>query len=149
MAVEQPFLIECPACGIDNVYSDFTTGKSAVCNQCREKLLSPNLINSHKGHTCDNCDMAFILKNETEFMSGKSECQCGGSDFSAVDIGPFVAVYKQSRLPVLMKTKATMTILTGVDLTQTILLMAITTMCLMMTRGSVNRYFRTIIICNP
>ena len=91
MAVEQPFLIECPACGIENLYSDFTTGKSAVCNQCREKLLSPNLINSHKGHTCDNCDMAFILKNETEFMSGESECQCGSSDFSAVDIGPFVA----------------------------------------------------------
>ena len=91
MAVEQPFLIECPACGIDNVFSDFTAGKSAVCNQCRERLLSPDLINSHKGHTCDNCDMAFILKNETEFMSGESECQCGGSDFSVIDIGPFVA----------------------------------------------------------
>lgn len=35
--------------------------------------------------------MAFILKNETEFMSGESECQCGGSDFSVIDIGPFVA----------------------------------------------------------
>ena len=93
MAVEQPFLIECPACGIDNVYSDFTTGKSAVCNQCREKLLSPNLINSHKGHNCDNCDMAFILKNETEFMSGESECQCGGSEFSVIDVGPFCLLY--------------------------------------------------------
>ncbi len=35
--------------------------------------------------------MAFILKNETEFMSGESECQCGGSDFTAVEVGPFVA----------------------------------------------------------
>ncbi len=91
MAVEQSFLIECPACGIDNLLADFTPGSPAICNQCREKLLNPGLIDSHKGHTCDNCTMAFILKNETEFTSGESECQCGGSDFSVLEIGPFVA----------------------------------------------------------
>ena len=91
MAVEQSFLIECPACGIENLLSDFTPGRSAVCNQCRETLLNPSLIDSHKGHTCDDCGMAFILKNETKFILGESECTCGSSDFSRFEIGPCIA----------------------------------------------------------
>ena len=94
MAVEQSFLIECPACGIENLLSDFIPGRSAVCNQCRETLLNPSLIDSHKGHTCDDCGMAFILKNETEFIPGESECPCGSSDFSRFEIGPFIADLK-------------------------------------------------------
>ena len=91
MAVEKSFLIECPACSIENLHSDFMPGSSAVCNQCRETLLNPSLIDSHKGHTCDDCGMAFILKNETEFRSGESKCPCGSSDFSRFEIGPYIA----------------------------------------------------------
>ena len=69
-------------------------GRSAVCNQCRETLLNPSLIDSHKGHTCDDCGMAFILKNETEFIPGESECPCGSSDFSRFEIGPCIADLK-------------------------------------------------------
>ena len=94
MAVEQSFLIECPSSSIENLLSDFTPGRSAVCNQCRETLLNPSLIDSHKGHTCDDCGMAFILKNETEFIPGESECPCGSSDFSRFEIGPFIADLK-------------------------------------------------------
>ena len=91
MAAEQSFLIECPACSIENLLSDFTPGRSAVCNQCRETLLDPSLIDSHKGHTCDDCGMAFILKNKTEFIPGESKCPCGNSDFSRLEIGPWIA----------------------------------------------------------
>ena len=91
MAFERTFLIECPACAIENLLSDFTPGRSAVCNQCRETLLNPSLIDSHKGHTCDKCGMAFVLKNKTEFIAGESECPCGSSDFSKFEIGPFIA----------------------------------------------------------
>ena len=94
MAVEKSFLIECPACSIENLHSDFMPGSSAVCNQCRETLLNPSLIDSHKGHTCDDCGMAFILKNETEFIPGESECPCGSSDFSRFEIDPFIADLK-------------------------------------------------------
>ena len=94
MAVEKSFLIECPACSIENLHSDFIPGSSAVCNQCRETLLNPSLIDSHKGHTCDDCGMAFILKNETEFIPGESECPCGSSDFSRFEIDPFIADLK-------------------------------------------------------
>lgn len=96
MAVEQSFLIECPACGIDNLLADFTPGSPAICNQCREKLLSPSLIDSHKGHTCDNCSMAFILKKETEFAVGESECQCGNKDFSPLELDLFVSDLQSS-----------------------------------------------------
>ena len=90
MAAEQSFLIECPACSIEILLSDFIPGRSAVCNQCRETLLNPSLIDSHKGHSCDDCGMAFILKNETEFTPGESECPCGSSDFSRFEIGPWI-----------------------------------------------------------
>ena len=69
-------------------------GRSAVCNQCRETLLNPSLIDSHKGHTCNDCGMAFILKNETEFIPGESECPCGSSDFNRFEIGPYIADLK-------------------------------------------------------
>ncbi len=96
MPVETSFLIECPACGIDNLLAGFTPGSAAICNQCRESLLSATLVDTHKGHTCDHCEMAFVLKKETEFMSGESECQCGGSEFSQIEVGPFVANLKAS-----------------------------------------------------
>ena len=38
--------------------------------------------------------MAFILKNETEFIPGESECPCGSSDFSRFEIGPYIADLK-------------------------------------------------------
>ena len=103
MAVEKSFLIECPACSIENLLSDFMPGRSAVCNQCRETLLNPSLIDSHKGHTCNDCDMAFILKNETEFIPGESECPCGSSDFSNLEIGPFIADLQASEASCIAK----------------------------------------------
>ncbi|MEK9627945.1 MAG: hypothetical protein VW455_02890 [Nitrospinota bacterium] len=90
MSAEITFLIECPACGIENLLADFTPGSSAICNQCRESLLCSNLVESHKGHTCDDCGMVYIMKSETDFVSGESECQCGSTEFSPFDIGPFV-----------------------------------------------------------
>ncbi len=91
MPLKKPFdlLIECQGCGIENLVPDFTPGVPAICNQCRETLLSPSLADSHLGNTCDNCRMAFLLKKETGFIAGESECQCGGSDFTPLDMSRF------------------------------------------------------------
>ena len=91
MPVEKSLLIECPACGIENLLADIVPGVPAICNQCREALLGTNLVESHTGHSCDICSMAFVLKKETGFSVGESECQCGSKDFSPLELDLFVS----------------------------------------------------------
>jgi hypothetical protein len=91
MPAEKSLLIECPACGIENLLTDIVPGVPAICNQCRDPLLGPELVESHTGHSCDVCDMAFVLKKETEFAIGESECQCGSKDFSPLQLDLFVS----------------------------------------------------------
>jgi len=91
MNSETPFdlLMECGGCGLENLISAFTPGAPAICNQCRENLLDYDLASSHQGHTCDTCKRALLLKKETDFVNGESECQCGGKDFTALDVEDF------------------------------------------------------------
>ena len=96
MPAEKSLLIECPACGIENLLVDTFSGFAAVCNQCREHLVGPDLINSHNGHSCNECGMVFLLKKSSTFVLGESECQCGSSAFSSVGVGDFVS---ESQLP--------------------------------------------------
>ena len=91
MPDEKSLLIECPACGIENLLAKIEPGVPAICNQCREALLTPGLVETHKGHSCDSCGMAFLLNKETGFEVGESECQCGSSDFSPLELDLFVA----------------------------------------------------------
>ena len=91
MPAEKSLLIECPSCGIENLLADIVPGVPAICNQCREALLTPDLVETHTGHSCDSCDMAFLLNKETGFEVGQSECQCGSSDFSPLELDLFVA----------------------------------------------------------
>ena len=94
MPVEKPLLIECRACGIENLLADAMSGYTAICNQCRECLINPDLINSHTGHSCNECGMAFLLKKNSGFELGQSECQCGSSNFSSVEVSQFVSDFQ-------------------------------------------------------
>jgi hypothetical protein len=91
MPVEKSLLIECPSCGIENLIADILSGGALICNQCRDALLGSGLVDSHTGHSCDICGMVFLLKRETEFVVGESECQCGSSDLSPLEIDLFVS----------------------------------------------------------
>jgi hypothetical protein len=91
MPAEKPLLIQCPACGIENLLADIVPGVPAICNQCRESLVRTNLVETHTGHNCDSCGMAFLLNKENGFKLGKSECQCGSSDFSPLELDLFVS----------------------------------------------------------
>jgi len=84
MKLKTPFelLIECEGCGLENLIPEFTPEVPAVCNQCRENMLAYDLQQTHQGHTCDSCGRAYLLKTETEFVDGESECQCGSRDFT-------------------------------------------------------------------
>ena len=91
MPADKPLLIECPDCGIENLLAEIVPGVSAICNQCREAMLRPDLVETHTGYSCDSCGMAFLLNKETGFEVGESECQCGSSDFSPLELDLFVA----------------------------------------------------------
>ncbi|MBC8285390.1 MAG: hypothetical protein H8E32_16360 [Nitrospinae bacterium] len=98
MPAEKSLLIECPACGIENLLANMAPGDPAICNQCREVMLSPILVESHTGHSCDACGMSFLLKKDSGFVVGESECQCGCSDFSPLEVGRFVSDFQPPEL---------------------------------------------------
>ena len=91
MTLKTPFelLIECGGCGLENLIPGFVSGVPAICNQCRENMLAYDLPQTHQGHTCDSCGRAYLLKTETEFVDGESECQCGSRDFTELDLKDF------------------------------------------------------------
>ena len=93
MDPKTPFdlLMQCGSCGIENLIPGFNPGTPAICNQCRENLLATDFAQTHQGHTCDSCGMALLIKAETEFTDGESECQCGGTDFTKLDMAIFAS----------------------------------------------------------
>lgn len=91
MNLKVPFdlLMECGGCGLENLISEYTPGTPAICNQCRENLMAYDLATTHQGHICDSCQRVLLLKKETDFVNGESECQCGGQDFTELDTKGF------------------------------------------------------------
>lgn len=94
-------LMECGGCGLENMISAFTPGAPAVCNQCRENMLAYDLAKTHQGHICDSCGRALLLKKATAFVDGESECQCGGQDFTGLDVKDFAIRMAKTEEPVL------------------------------------------------
>ncbi len=92
-------LMECGSCAIENLIPGFTPGTPVICNQCRENLLALDFSKTHQGHTCDSCGMVLLIKEETEFSDGESECQCGGQNFSELDMKVFAE--SVSKAPIL------------------------------------------------
>ena len=91
MKLKTPFdlLIECGGCGLENLISEYSPGMPAICNQCRENMMAYNLLDTHQGHVCSSCQRALLLKKETDFVNGESECQCGGQDFTELGMKDF------------------------------------------------------------
>ena len=98
MSAEKSLLVECPACGIENLLAVTVSEFTAVCNQCREYLMGPDLIDSHIGHSCNECGMVYLLKKSSDFVIGESECQCGSSNFNPVGVGGFVNDFQPPEL---------------------------------------------------
>jgi hypothetical protein len=89
-------LIECGGCGLENLVPGFTSGVPAICNQCRENMLAYDLSQTHQGHSCDSCARVYLLKTDTEFVNGESECQCGNRDFTPLNVQDFIAQTTQN-----------------------------------------------------
>jgi hypothetical protein len=78
-------LIACRSCGIENLLVDYTPGLPAVCSQCRESLISMELMDSHKEVVCEDCGMTLLLLRDTEITIGESTCRCGSSNLALKD----------------------------------------------------------------
>jgi hypothetical protein len=91
MILNPPFnlLMECGSCGVENLIPGFTPGMPVICSQCRENLLALDFTKTHQGHICDSCGMALLIKKETHFSDGQSECQCGGQDYTEMSTEDF------------------------------------------------------------
>ena len=91
MSLDTPsdLLMECGGCGLENLISEYSTGAPAICNQCRENLMAYDLAATHQCYICDSCERVLLLKKETDFVNGESECQCGGQTFTELDIKEF------------------------------------------------------------
>ncbi len=140
MKLKTPFelLIECEGCGLENLIPEFTPEVPAVCNQCRENMLAYDLQQTHQGHTCDSCGRAYLLKTETEFVDGESECQCGSRDFTELSLKDFA---DQTAQPQTSESDDADPILTGAVLHRMILPKMTLTKYLMTTRGFSKPYF--------
>lgn len=78
-------LIECDACKIENILTEYTPDQATVCNQCRGRLIEPNFNETHKEYICSDCAMVLCLLNKTEITTGESVCRCGGKQILMVN----------------------------------------------------------------
>ncbi len=83
MNFDKPFdlLVECRGCGIENLLPGFTAATPAICNQCRERLLDPQISNTYQELVCEQCGMLLLLSKDAPILSGESVCRCGSTQF--------------------------------------------------------------------
>jgi hypothetical protein len=95
-------LISCGSCGIENLLVDYTPGMPAVCSQCREGLISMEIMDSHKEVVCGDCGMILLLTRETEITMGESTCRCNSTNLALQDSPsiPLLAKEAQDRTTV-------------------------------------------------
>ena len=78
-------LIECRSCGIENNIASYVPSMYIFCNQCRERLIDNDIVQSHHEYICEKCDMKLILLKTTMVKVGESACSCGSTDL--LDVG--------------------------------------------------------------
>jgi len=83
-------LIECRGCRIENIFGNYSPDKVLVCNQCRERLVEPDLDDVYSRYDCKHCDFAIFVLKETNFKIGESKCRCGSDDLVKTNCTNFV-----------------------------------------------------------
>ena len=72
--------MECRSCSVENMITDYVPSMPIFCNQCRERLIDEDLIETHLEYVCQACDMRLVLLQATEVKLGESACSCGSTD---------------------------------------------------------------------
>ena len=73
-------LIECRGCQIENIFGEYSPDKVLVCNQCRERLIEPDLEEVYSRFDCEICNFAILVLKKTEFKIGEAKCRCGSNE---------------------------------------------------------------------
>ena len=54
-------LIECRGCRIENIFGEYSPEKVLVCNQCRERLIEPDLDEVYSRYDCKSCGFVILV----------------------------------------------------------------------------------------
>ena len=73
-------LIECRGCQIENIFGEYSPDKVLVCNQCRERLIEPDLDEVYSRFDCEICNFAILVLKKTTFKVGEAKCRCGSNE---------------------------------------------------------------------
>jgi hypothetical protein len=73
-------LIECRGCQIENMFGEYSPDKVLVCNQCRERLIEPDLDEVYSRYDCKSCNFAILVLKKTIFKVGEAKCRCGSDE---------------------------------------------------------------------
>ncbi len=76
-------LIECRGCKVENIFGEYTPDKILVCNQCRERLIEPDLNDIYSRFDCQTCGFAILVLKETKFKIGEAKCRCGSNELAS------------------------------------------------------------------
>lgn len=78
-------MIECKGCGTENLFNGYTAHQFLNCTQCRDRLIAPDLDETHREFVCQDCELVLVLLEKTEITPGEATCRCGGHNIVAVN----------------------------------------------------------------
>ena len=82
---QRDVLIECQSCGIENIFNGYLPEQLVLCNQCRDRLVEPNLQEICNQFECLDCGFEIIVLKKTPFILGDSTCRCGSKNIKKVE----------------------------------------------------------------
>ncbi|MBL10077.1 MAG: hypothetical protein CL402_06110 [Acidiferrobacteraceae bacterium] len=95
MSEDKPrdILIECQSCGIENVFSNYTPDQFILCNQCRDRLIEPNLQEVCSQFECKDCGFLIVALKKTKIVIGESVCRCGSKNLIQITT---ISLYREA-----------------------------------------------------
>lgn len=78
-------LIQCQACSIENMFGGYTPEQLIFCNQCRDRLIEPNLKEVCSQFDCQDCGLSILILKKTPFVIGDAICRCGSKNLLRVE----------------------------------------------------------------
>ena len=86
-------MIECQSCEIENIFNGYTPEQFVLCNQCRDRLIEPNLQEAYNQFECGDCGFTIVVLKKTPIVVGDSACRCGSKNLAKTEL---IALYHEA-----------------------------------------------------